>query len=50
MDSEPTSMLIPVNDPVAIALLLAVRGGDLDTIGTLLAEHPRAGTRQARRG
>jgi hypothetical protein len=28
------------DDPVAVALVLAVHGGDLDTIERLLAEHP----------
>lgn len=32
--------MIPRDDPVAVELLLAVRGGDLDTIGRLLAAHP----------
>jgi len=32
--------MIPRDDPVAVALVLAVHGGDLDTIGSLLAEHP----------
>ena len=33
-------MRIPGDDPVAVALVLAVRGGDLGAIGQLLAEHP----------
>jgi uncharacterized protein len=40
MDGEPTPMMIPGDDPVATALLVAVHGGDLDAIGSLLAEHP----------
>jgi hypothetical protein len=39
MGGEPARMMIPGDDLVAAALLLAVRGGDLDTIGRLLAEH-----------
>ena len=38
MDAEP--MTIQRDDPVAVALVLAVHGGDLDQIGSLLAEHP----------
>jgi ankyrin repeat protein len=33
-------MRIPWNDPVAVSLVLAVRGGDLGTIGQLLAGRP----------
>jgi hypothetical protein len=33
-------MRIPQDDPVAIELRLAVRGGDLETAGRLLGEHP----------
>ncbi|MDX6332999.1 MAG: uncharacterized protein QOG05_339 [Streptosporangiaceae bacterium] len=40
MDGEPVPMRIPENDPVAIELRLAVRGGDLETVGRLLAERP----------
>ena len=40
MDDEPTPMTIPRDDPAAVALVLAVQGGDLDRIGGLLAEHP----------
>ena len=31
MDGEPTPMRIPRDDPVAVALVQAVHGGDLDT-------------------
>lgn len=37
---QPDPMTIPSNDPVAVALLLAVRGGDVSAIRGLLAEHP----------
>lgn len=37
MDGEAVPMRIPQNDPVAIELRLAVRGGDLETVGRLLA-------------
>jgi hypothetical protein len=40
MDGEAVPMRIPQNDPVAIELRLAVRGGDLETAGRLLGEHP----------
>ncbi|HEY5354457.1 MAG TPA: ankyrin repeat domain-containing protein [Streptosporangiaceae bacterium] len=40
MDGESVPMRIPQNDPMAMELRLAVRGGDLATVGRLLAEHP----------
>ena len=40
MDGEPVPMRIPENDPGIIELRLAVRGGDLKTVGRLLAERP----------
>jgi len=40
MDGEPVPMRIPQNDPMAMELRLAVRGGDLATVGRLLAERP----------
>ena len=40
MGSEPVPMRIPDNDPVVIELRQAVRGGDLETVGRLLAKHP----------
>lgn len=40
MDGEPTPMRVPPDDPMAVALVQAVHGGDLDTIGRLLAGHP----------
>src|SRR5260370_27232793 len=40
MDREPAATMIPGDDPVAVALLLAESGGDLGAIGGLLAEHP----------
>jgi ankyrin repeat protein len=40
MDGEPVPMRIPQNDPVAIELRLAVRGGDLEGVGRLLAGQP----------
>lgn len=33
MDGEPVPMRIPDNDPVVTELRLAVRGGDLETVG-----------------
>jgi ankyrin repeat protein len=48
MDGESASMMIPGDDPAASALILAVQGGDLDTISRLLAEH--AGLARARIG
>jgi ankyrin repeat protein len=40
MDGEPVPMRIPQHDPMAMELRLAVRGGDLETVGRLLAGHP----------
>ena len=40
MDGEPVPMRIPQDDPVATELRLAVRGGDLEAAGRLLAGHP----------
>jgi hypothetical protein len=40
MEGTPAPMMLPGDDPVAIALLLAVRGGDLAAAGSLLVEHP----------
>ena len=40
MDGQLTPMTIPGTDPRAVDLLLAIRGGDLDTIRGLLAAHP----------
>jgi hypothetical protein len=48
MDTQPTPMMLPSDGQVAIELLLAIRGGDLDTIARLLAEHP--GLERARIG
>jgi uncharacterized protein len=39
MDGEPTPVMVPSDDPVAVALVMAVHSGDLDTIGRLLAGH-----------
>ena len=50
MDGEPVPMRIPGNDPVAIELRLAVRGGDLETVGRLLAERPGPGSSGGRKG
>jgi ankyrin repeat protein len=35
---------LPDGDPVAVELTLAIRGGDLDTLGRLLAERPELAT------
>ena len=40
MSDTHTNDLIPGNDPVAVELLLAVRGGDVGTIRRLIGEHP----------
>ncbi len=40
MEGTPAPIMLPGDDPVAIALLLAVRSGDLAAVGSLLAEHP----------
>ena len=40
MDGESAPIMLARDDPVAVALVLAVHGGDLDTIGRLLAEQP----------
>lgn len=40
MSDTHTDDLIPGNDPVAVELLLAVRGGDVGTIRRLIGEHP----------
>jgi uncharacterized protein len=48
MDGEPTPVVIPRDDPVAVALALAVHGGDLGALAGLLADHP--GLAQARFG
>ncbi|ADP81560.1 ankyrin repeat domain-containing protein [Pseudofrankia inefficax] len=56
MTQEPTGRLIPGDDPAAVDLVLAVRGGDAATVSRLLADDPglasvrigaRAGTRTA---
>jgi ankyrin repeat protein len=38
--NEQAPMVLAEDDPVAVELLLAIRGGDLDTIRRLLAGHP----------
>jgi ankyrin repeat protein len=40
MDGEPVPMRIPRDDPVAVELRQAVRGGDLESAGRLLAGQP----------
>jgi ankyrin repeat protein len=40
MDSDQEPMTLAHDDPVAIELLLAIRGGDRDTIRRLLTQHP----------
>ena len=40
MGGEPVPVRIPDHDPVVVELRLAVRGGDLETVGRLLAERP----------
>src|SRR5712691_3630635 len=41
MDSDATGpMTLAADDPVAIELVVAIRGGDIPTITRLLAEHP----------
>ena len=40
MNGEPTPMMIRSNDEVGVALLAAVRSGDLDVISDFLADHP----------
>ena len=41
VSDETTAMEIPADDPRAVELVLAVRGGDIDTIRRLLAEDPQ---------
>ncbi|MEU6655780.1 ankyrin repeat domain-containing protein [Streptomyces sp. NPDC046900] len=41
MSDETTAMEIPADGPLAVELVLAVRGGDIDTIRRLLAEDPQ---------
>lgn len=41
VSGERTAVEIPEDDPRAVALLLAVHGGDVDTIRRLLAEDPQ---------
>src|SRR5258708_23290483 len=48
MSDEPAAVIIPGDDPRAIELVLAVRGGAIDTIRRLLSEHP--GLAKARLG
>jgi hypothetical protein len=40
MEGTPAPMMLPGDDPVASALLRAVRSGDLAAAGSLLAEPP----------
>ena len=40
MNDDTTTLVIPADDPRAIELVLAVRGGAIDTIRRLLSEHP----------
>jgi uncharacterized protein len=40
MSNETPTVLIPGNDPRAIDLVFAVRGGSIDTVRRLLAENP----------
>jgi uncharacterized protein len=40
MDNDATPMTLAENDPLAIEVLLAIRGGDMPTLERLLAEHP----------
>jgi len=40
MDSDATPMILAENDPVAVELLLAIRGGDVAGVERLLAQHP----------
>src|SRR5260370_32123164 len=48
MSDETAAVIIPGDDPRAIELVLAVRGGAIDTIRRLLSEHP--GLAKARLG
>jgi uncharacterized protein len=41
MTDKTTAMEIPADDPRAVELTLAVRGGDIDTIRRLLADDPQ---------
>lgn len=41
VNEETTAVEIPEDDPRAIELVLAVHGGDIDTIRRLLAEDPQ---------
>ncbi len=41
MNDDTTTLVIPADDPRAIELVLAVRGGAIDTIRRLLSGHPR---------
>ena len=41
VSEQTTAVEIPADDPRAVELVLAVRGGDIDTILRLLAEGPR---------
>ena len=41
MRDQAPGMEIPADDPRAVELVLAVRGGDIDTLRRLLAEDPR---------
>jgi hypothetical protein len=55
MTDGPADGLIPGNDPTAVELLLAVRGGDVGAIRRLIGEHPdlprwRIGDRKGRTG
>jgi len=40
MDSDAAPMTLAENDPVAVELLLAIRGGDIPAVERLLARHP----------
>jgi uncharacterized protein len=40
MDSGTTPMMLAEDDPVAVELLLAIRGGDIATVELLLVLHP----------
>jgi hypothetical protein len=40
MSDKTTASVIPADDPRAIELVLAVRGGAIDTVRRLLSGHP----------
>ncbi len=41
MTNDTTTLTIPSDDPTAVALLVAVRGGDVEEVGRLLSQNPR---------